>query len=167
MHTHKAQSREADCCCHVTHLAIFSLDKRELYPACGNVLAESYWGISLPEIWGGDDFRFAGLGVVALDNDAFGELLYSFFGNLSVNLCEVGTRMPEFRVQQLLDELSVVCKKQRPFAIVVEATGGVNARWKVKFVKSLVTGLLCKLTQDTERLVKKDDCRHLKRCLRY
>jgi len=93
----------------VTDLAVLAFDERELYPAGGNVRAESHWRVAVPNpVRCFDDFCFAGLGVVTFDVYAFSEFADGFFGDLSVYLCEVCARVLVFGVKQFFDELAVI-----------------------------------------------------------
>ncbi len=109
MHADKAERGKSYGCGHVSHLTVLAFDECELYPAGGDVRAESYWRIAFPNpVRGFDDFCLAGLGVVAFDVHAFGEFADCFFSDLPVDLREVRARVLVFRVKQFFDEFSVI-----------------------------------------------------------
>ena len=94
----------------MTHLAVLAFDERKFDPAGGNVCTETHWRVAGPEPIGfACNFCFAGLGMVALDVNAFGELADRFFCDLTIYLCEVCARMLVFWVQEFFNELPVVC----------------------------------------------------------
>ncbi len=110
MYTDEAERWKSYGRCHVAYLAVLAFDERELDPTGGNVCAETYWRVALPNpIRCFDDFSLAGLGMVAFYVNAFSELTGGFFGDLSIDLCEVCARMLVFRVEQFFYKFSVVC----------------------------------------------------------
>ena len=76
--------------------------------------------------------------------------------DLSVHLGEIGARMLEFWVKQLLDETAVVGEQQRSLAVVVEATSGIDACGEAELVEGPVPGLRGELAEDAKRFVKQD-----------
>ena len=111
MHADKPERGEAYCRCHVAHLAVLAFDEHEAHPAGGDVRTEADGRNPFPNpVWGFYNFCLAGLGAIALDVYAFAEFAYGIFCDLAVDLCQVGARVFEFRVQQFLDEFAVVCQ---------------------------------------------------------
>lgn len=99
--------------------------------------------------------------MVTMNIDAASETVYRIFCDLPIDLCKVGARVLKFRVQEFLDEFPVICKQQRSFAIMVKPASGVNPCWEPEFIQSAVPCFRGKLAQDTVRLIKENDRRHL------
>ena len=100
MHADETECGEAYGRCHVAHLAVLAFDEREFYPTGGNVGTETHRRVAGPKPIGfACNFCLAGLGVVTLDVNAFSEFSDGFFGNLSINLSQISTRMLVFRVE--------------------------------------------------------------------
>ena len=161
MHTDEPERGEAYGCSHVTDLAVLAFNERELYPASGDVCAETHGRSAVPNpVRGFDNFSFAGLGVVALDVYAFGEPTDGFFGDLTVHLREVCARVLVFRVQKFFDELAVISQEQSAFAIMVEATCGVHSWRKSEAIEGGVARFGGELAQNTKRLIENNNGRH-------
>lgn len=94
------------------YLAVLAFDEREFHPTGGDVRAEPYGRNSFPDPFRGFDYAsLAWLGMIAFYIDALAKLANGLFGNLSIDLRKVCARMFEFRVQEFLDEFSIVCKQ--------------------------------------------------------
>ena len=79
-----------------------------------------------------------------------------FFRDFAFDLREVGPRVLEFWVEELLDELAVVREQQSAFAVMVEAARGVDSGREPELVERCVARFGGELAQDAEGLVEQD-----------
>ena len=155
MYTDKPQCGAADGGSHVAYLSVFALNEGEPHPTRRDVGTVADGWYTFPQVfWRINDFSLAGFCAVAFDGHAFFQLIDGLLRNLPIHLGEIGSRMLEFRVQELFDESPLVGKEQGAFAVVVEATCRIHSRRESKLVERSMFGLGGELAEDTERLVE-------------
>ena len=141
----------------MAHLPVFAFDEGESYPTRWDVGTVADGRHTLPKVFGWvDDLGLTRLGAVAFDAYAFSQLIGSFLSDLSVHLGEIGPRMLVFRVQQFLDEFSLIGEEQGTFAVMVKSTSSIHARGETEFIKCPMPSLGCELAEYAKRLVEQN-----------